>query len=111
MRATQALLMYSSRLTLFTKADCGLCVTAKQRVDAVRARRTVDYTEVDIMEKDNKKWFNGYAFDVPVLHVSRVFHTYSKPDIVSEERKLMHRFSEQEIEEMMDEAEQQVQPQ
>jgi len=101
--------MYSARLTLFTKADCGLCETAKARLAQVQKRRTVEYIEVDIMKEDNQKWFDVYAFDVPVLHVSRVMHTYSKPDIISEERKLMHRFSEEEVEALVDEAEQQVQ--
>ena len=39
------------------------------------------------------------------LHVQRVFYTYSKSDIVTEARKLMHRFSDVEIEAVMDEAE------
>ena len=38
------------------------------------------------------------------LHVQRLFYTYSKPDIVTEARKLMHRFSDAEIEVLMDEA-------
>lgn len=61
------------------------------------------------MDQANKEWFNCYAFDVPVLHVNRVFHTYSKPDIVSKEKKLFHRFSEQEIETLIDDAEQSLQ--
>lgn len=85
-----------------------MCDTAKVRLQNVLKKRTVEYIEVDIMARENKKWFDAYAFDVPVLHVSRVFHTYSKPDIVSQERKLMHRFSEQEVEDLIDEAEQQV---
>lgn len=109
MRATHVLRMYSARLTLFTKHDCGLCDTAKACLTNVTKRRTVEYNEVDIMDKNNKNWFNAYAFDVPVLHVSRVFHTYSKPDIVSEEKKLMHRFSEEEVEALIDDAEQQSQ--
>ena len=108
MRLTPILRMYSARLTLFTKSDCGLCDTAKTRLAAVQKRRTVEYNEVDVMDKANEKWFNAYAFDVPVLHVSRVFHTYSKPDIVSKEMKLMHRFTEKEVEDLIDEAEQVV---
>jgi hypothetical protein len=37
--------------------------------------------------------------------VQRIFHTYSKPDIAAEARKLMHRFSEKEVEALIDEAE------
>lgn len=110
MRPTLILRMYSARLTLFTKSDCSLCDTAKARLAEVQKRRTVEYKEVDIMHEDNKKWFNAYCFDVPVLHVSRVMHTYSKPDVVSKEKKLWHRFSEEEVEQLIDEAEQQVQP-
>lgn len=109
MRPSTVLRMYSARLTLFTKADCGLCDTAKARLAQVQKRRAVEYSEVDIMSKENHNWFNMYAFDVPVLHVSRVMHTYSKPDIVSEEKKLMHRFTEEEVEALIDEAEQPVQ--
>lgn len=69
----------------------------------------MEYNEIDIMNKDNQKWFNMYAFDVPVLQVSRVMHIYSKPDIISEEKKLMHRFTEEEVEALIDDAEQQVQ--
>ena len=47
--------------------------------------------------------------DLPLMvvqvHVQRVFHTYSKPDIVTEARKLMHRFTEDEVEALLDEAE------
>ena len=71
-------------------------------------RHTAEYREVDIMKPENKDAQDMYAFDVPVLHVSRVMHTYSKPDIISEEKKLFHRFSEAQIEELINEAEQQV---
>ena len=37
--------------------------------------------------------------------MQRVFHTYSKPDIATEPRKLMHRFDEAEVEALIDEAE------
>lgn len=109
MRPTFALRMYSARLTLFTKSECGLCDTAKLRLTEVLKRRTVEYREIDIMKQENKEWFDAYAFDVPVLHVNRVFHTYSKPDIVTEEKKLFHRFTEKEIDTLIDDAEQQVQ--
>lgn len=108
MRPSLVRRMYSARLTLFTKSDCGLCDTAKARLSQVQKRRTIEYREIDIMEEANKKWFNMYAFDVPVLHVSRVMHTSPKPDVVSEEKKLMHRFTEEEVEALIDEAEQQA---
>ena len=39
------------------------------------------------------------------VHVQRIFHTYSKPNIATEARKLMHRFDEGQVEELIDEAE------
>lgn len=109
MRPSMVLRMYSARLTLFTKSDCGLCDTAKARLAEVQKRRTVEYSEVDIMKEDNKKWFNMYAFDVPVLHVNRVMYTYSKPDVVTLEKKLMHRFTVEEVEASIEDAEARVQ--
>lgn len=106
MRPSLILRMYSARLTLFTKSDCGLCDTAKTRLAEVQKRRTIEYSEVDIMKEENKKYFNMYAFDVPVLHVNRVQYTYSKPDIVTLEKKLMHRFTVEEVENLIEEAEQ-----
>ena len=105
MRPSLILRMYSAQLTLFTKSNCGLCDVAKQRLGEVVKKRTVDYQEVDIMTHDNKKYHDMYAFDVPVLHVERVQHTYSKPNIITEARKLFHRFSTEEVEKLIDEAE------
>ena len=39
------------------------------------------------------------------VHVQRIFHTYSKPNIATEARKLMHRFDEGQVEELIEEAE------
>ena len=39
------------------------------------------------------------------VHVQRIFHTYSKPNIATEARKLMHRFDEGQVEKLIDEAE------
>jgi len=58
-----------------------------------------------VMAEGQKQWKDMYEFDVPVVHVQRVFHTYSKPDIVTEARKLMHRFKEEEVEALIGEAE------
>ena len=106
MRPTTILRMYTAQLTLFTRANCGLCDVAKARLAEVQKKRTVDYQEVDIMKDENKKYRNMYEFDVPVLHVERVFHTYSKPNIVTQPKKLMHRFQVEEVEKLVDEAEQ-----
>lgn len=106
MRPSLALRMYSARLTLFTKKDCGLCDVAKSRVNEVLKKRVVEYNEVDIEAKDQQKWKEAYAWDVPVLHVEKLHYTYAKPDITTKAQKLMHRFTTDEIEKLIDEAEQ-----
>jgi Glutaredoxin-like domain (DUF836) len=105
MRVSGVLRMHSARLTLFTRSNCSLCDTAKANIAKVQKKRPIDYTEIDVMAKGQEGWKNLYEFDTPVLHVQRVFYTYSKPDIVSEAKKLMHRFSSEEIEKLVDEAE------
>ena len=108
MRATRILSTYSARLTLFTRANCSLCETAKSRLAEIRDKRTLEYKEVDVMADGQKQWKDRYEYDVPVLHIERVFHTYSKPNIVSDAQKLRHRFSVEEVDKLIDEAEQGV---
>lgn len=105
MRASAARRMHSARLTLFTRANCSLCETAKTNIAMVQKKRPVDYAEIDVMAKGQENWKHLYEFDTPVLHVQRVSYTYSKPDIVSEAKKLMHRFSVEEVERLVREAE------
>jgi Glutaredoxin-like domain (DUF836) len=105
MRASSVLRMHSARLTLFTRANCSLCETAKTNIAKVQKKRPLDYSEIDVMAQGQEHWKDLYEFDTPVLHVQRVFYTYSKPDIVSEARKLMHRFSSEQVEKLVDEAE------
>ena len=97
--------MHSAKLTLFTRVNCSLCDTAKVNLAQVKNKRSFLYEEVDVMAKGQEKWKGFYEFDVPVLHVERIFYTYSKPDIVSKPRKLMHRFTSDEVEKLIDEAE------
>ncbi|EAW07696.1 glutaredoxin family protein [Aspergillus clavatus NRRL 1] len=96
---TKALLS-PARVTLFTRANCGLCDTAKQAVTQLHKRRPFDYSELDIMVSENKPWRDVYEFDVPVLHVQSVVK-----DQLSDPKKLFHRFTEQEVEKLVDEAE------
>ena len=105
MRPSSVFRMYSARLTLFTRANCSLCETAKTNITKVQKKRPIDYSEIDVMAQGQEHWKDLYEFDTPVLHVQRVSYTYSKPDIVSEAKKLMHRFSPEQIEKLVDEAE------
>lgn len=61
MRPTLVARMYSAQLTLFTRANCGLCDVAKSRVEQVRKTRTVEYHEIDIIADGNQKWRNMYG--------------------------------------------------
>lgn len=104
MLPTRALLG-QARLTLFTRAGCGLCDTAKHTVLQLNKRRPFDYVEKDIMDAGNKEWRDVYDFDVPVLHVQSVKDGLPKEADLSDTRKLFHRWTEQEVEQLVDEAE------
>lgn len=98
---TRALLQ-TARVTLFTRAGCGLCDTAKDTVTQLNKRRPFDYSELDIMADENKSWKDVYEFDVPVLHVQL---TNAQPTNGTDLKKLFHRFTEQEVEQVVDEVE------
>ena len=108
MRPSRPLSMYSARLTLFTRSNCSLCDVAKSKIAEVQKKRTIEYNEVDVMAPGQKQWKQLYQYETPVLHIERVFHTNSKPNIVTEAKKLWHRFSAEDIEKLVDEAEQGV---
>ncbi|KAF7126219.1 hypothetical protein CNMCM5793_002714 [Aspergillus hiratsukae] len=93
-------LFSKARVTLFTRAGCGLCDTAKHAVTQLHKRRPFDYSELDIMAPENKSWKDVYEFDVPVLHVQSALK-----DQLSDPKKLFHRFTEQEVENLVEEAE------
>lgn len=57
------------------------------------------------MDAGNKEWRNVYDFDVPVLHVQSVKDDLPKEADLSDTRKLFHRWTEQEVEQLVDEAE------
>ena len=94
-----------ARVTLFTRAGCALCDTAKHTVVQLNKRRSFEYIETDIIVSGNKKWEDAYAFDVPVLHVQSVKNGLPKEAEFSDTRKLFHRWTEQEIETLLDDAE------
>ncbi|KAL4809498.1 hypothetical protein BDV18DRAFT_157253 [Aspergillus unguis] len=92
-------LLQSARVTLFTRAGCGLCDTAKNTVTQLHKRRPFDYAEVDIMGAGNKEWKDVYEFDVPVLHVQS-----ETTGGLSDPKKLFHRWTEQEVETLVNNA-------
>lgn len=102
MRPSLRLLQNSARLTLFTRVNCSLCDTAKATVTKFRERRTFAYSEIDVMAEGQQQWKDIYEYDVPVLHV--------EPDrkqgpVTTEVKKLMHRFTEEQVEALVDEVE------
>ncbi|KAJ5098767.1 hypothetical protein N7532_005768 [Penicillium argentinense] len=102
---TTRALFGQARLTLFTRAGCGLCDNAKATVTKLHKRRPFEYIETYIDEPGNKKWKDVYDFDVPVLHVQSVGEGLPKEAELSDARKLFHRMTEQEVEKLVDEAE------
>lgn len=105
MRRTCLLLQHTARITLFSRPNCSLCDTAKSTIDQLAQNRSFDYSVVDVMAASQEQWRDVYEFDTPVVHVQRVHHTYSKPDIVTEPKKLFHRFTEEQLKGLIEEAE------
>jgi glutaredoxin len=96
-----ARLLQAARVTFFTRAGCGLCDTAKNTVAQLQKRRPFEYSEIDIMVPGNKEWKGVYEFDVPVLHVQSA----NTAGELSDPKKLFHRFTEKEVETLVDDAE------
>lgn len=122
MRATSILLQQCTRLTFFTRANCSLCTDAKGVLSKVWDRRPFEYDEIDVMAPQKEHWKNLYEFDTPVVRFARPnpFRLISglmvgqvhfdateehnpKFETTAAARKLMHRFSESEVEMAMDE--------
>lgn len=60
-------LRHASRITLFTRANCGLCDNARLVLSKVWDKRPFHYEEVDVMARGHEKWKDVYEFDVPVV--------------------------------------------
>lgn len=73
MKPTTRLWQYSARVTLFTRANCSLCETAKRVVTDLQQKREFEYREIDIMREGQEAWKDIYEFDTPVVD-SRVSH-------------------------------------
>ncbi|KIX08151.1 uncharacterized protein Z518_02807 [Rhinocladiella mackenziei CBS 650.93] len=108
MRSSLALRVSGVRLTLFTRANCGLCNVAKARIDEFQKKcpRPINYSEIDIMDSAQQKWRDVYEFDVPVLHVDRVADGTNTHPTLEAAKKLMHRFTVEEVERAAAEVEQ-----
>lgn len=72
MRRSFSLLQLSHRITLFTRANCGLCDNAKMVLSKVWDKRPFDYKEVDVMAAGQKEWKDVYEFDTPVVRIHQL---------------------------------------
>jgi hypothetical protein len=73
LRASSRLLQ--CRITFFTRSPCSLCDTAKAVVQNVKAKRDLDFHEINVMEPGQEKWKAVYEFDTPVVSSS----SYASP--------------------------------
>ncbi|KAK8090043.1 hypothetical protein PG997_005004 [Apiospora hydei] len=106
MRATTRLFQHATRITLFTRDNCGLCVKAKSILSEVKASRPFEYAEVDIIKDESiPRWRDLYEFDVPVIHVSKATAPKEDPKSASKALKLMHHLNAVDVQKKMDEAE------
>ncbi|PMD17458.1 hypothetical protein NA56DRAFT_662101 [Hyaloscypha hepaticicola] len=102
MRPSVRLLQHSCRITLFTRANCSLCTKAKQTLSTVWDVRPFEFKEIDIMKPEETKWRDLYEFDTPVIHINSSKKGEELPELASKVKKLMHRFSPEEVEAKMD---------
>ncbi|ORY13469.1 hypothetical protein BCR34DRAFT_599826 [Clohesyomyces aquaticus] len=98
-RASSRLL--DCRLTLFTRANCSLCDTAKSVLENVKSKRPFTYQEINVMVLGQEKWRAVYEFDTPVVHADKSGVAETSTSAL----KLMHRFKEDEVMKLMDQAE------
>jgi glutaredoxin len=113
-------LFQACRITFFTRDGCKLCTDAKQTLSDVWDVRPFVYREINVMKPDQTMWRNLYEFDTPVVSISRVIKTKANsgeihvanasspeedPELSGKAKKLMHRFSAEEVQKKMDNVE------
>lgn len=54
------------------------------------------------MKPEETKWRDLYEFDTPVIHINSSKKGEELPELASKVKKLMHRFSPEEVEAKMD---------
>ncbi|KAI0151862.1 hypothetical protein GGR57DRAFT_174188 [Xylariaceae sp. FL1272] len=100
-----ARLFHACKITLFTRENCGLCTEARSVLSHVWDQRPFHFEEIDIVKSENgPKWRDLYEFDVPVIHVNKSSAPEEQPDTVSRDSRLMHRFTVEQVNAKMDEA-------
>ncbi|TID21794.1 putative glutaredoxin domain-containing protein [Venturia nashicola] len=94
--------LHACRITFFTRSNCSLCHNAKLVLSKVWDQRPFDYVEVAVMEAQHQKW-QMYQFDTPVIHVDKTVPAMHETTAAA--RKLMHRFNEEQVLQLMHEVE------
>ncbi|KAG0018475.1 hypothetical protein BGZ82_000424 [Podila clonocystis] len=77
------------RLTLFTKTNCGLCITAKEALSRVQAKVPFDLDQIDIYAPGQES-AQKYMFDVPVIELNgrvAMMHRIDEPQLIDILRK------------------------
>ncbi|KFY97606.1 hypothetical protein V500_01984 [Pseudogymnoascus sp. VKM F-4518 (FW-2643)] len=98
-------LFQACRITFFTRDGCKLCTDAKQTLSDVWDVRPFVYREINVMKPDQTVWRNLYEFDTPVIHVSNASSPEEDPELSGKAKKLMHRFSAEEVQKKMNDTE------
>lgn len=113
------------RITFFTRQNCSLCANAKQTLSNIWDSRPFVYQEIDVMAPEGRSWKDLYEFDTPVvrlkfqneaqswfksIHVSSSTTGEESPELASKAKKLMHRFTAEQVTAKMDEVEKEESP-
>lgn len=69
MWASRVFLQRSTRIILFTRANCTLCDESKLVLSTVWNKKPVDYHETNVMARGQRQWKDLYKFDTPVLRL------------------------------------------
>ena len=83
MRPSASLLQHTARVTLFTRANCSLCDTAKSTISRVATTRSFELAQVDVMAPDQRQWKDLYEFDTPVVCILLLASSSSMASIFS----------------------------
>ena len=74
MQSKLQLMVIATRLTLFTRPNCGLCDSAKLVLQSLSKRKHFQMQQIDVMAPGNVHWKMVYEFDTPVVRVRKNGH-------------------------------------
>lgn len=61
--------LLSTRVTFFTRPQCGLCENAKGALSKAwdESKAKFDYAEIDITKPENGEWFDKYVGTIDIF--------------------------------------------